>query len=224
MKALTGISMQWNKGEIIALIGPNGSGKTTLLKCILGLVFPSSGDIRLDGKSILRDSEYRRNLGYMSQISRFPDNLKVAELLEILMDVRQMEERSSDFDLFKEFKIEAVKDKLLRNLSGGTRQKVNAAFAFLFNPDILILDEPTAGLDPVSVEILKSKIKSLPSKERLLIITSHILSDLEEFTTRINYLQEGKVKFDLSMDQLIQSTGHERLGKAIARYLNTHPN
>lgn len=86
---MDGIDLNWNKGEVIALIGPNGSGKTTLLKCLLGLVFPNSGDIRLDKSSIINSYQYRERIGYMSQISRFPDQLKVVELQEILTDIRK---------------------------------------------------------------------------------------------------------------------------------------
>ncbi|MBK7230711.1 MAG: ABC transporter ATP-binding protein [Saprospiraceae bacterium] len=222
LKALDGIDLNWNKGEVIALIGPNGSGKTTLLKCLLGLVFPNSGDIRLDKSSIINSYQYRERIGYMSQISRFPDQLKVVELQEILTDIRKKNNAQLDLDLFHAFKIELYKDKSLKTLSGGTRQKVNAAFAFMFDPEILILDEPTAGLDPISVEIFKEKIKSIPINKKYLIITSHILSDLEEITTRINYLQDGKVKFDLSMDQLIQKTGQNKLSKAIAQFLSSN--
>jgi Cu-processing system ATP-binding protein len=107
----------------------------------------------------------------------------------------------------------------MRTLSGGTRQKVSAALAFLFNPDVLILDEPTAGLDPLSSEILKEKILKEKSKNKLILITSHILSDLDELTTHIMYLQEGKQEFFKEIDQLREETGELKLGKAIARIM-----
>ena len=104
----------------------------------------------------------------------------------------------------------------MKALSGGTRQKVSAALAFLFNPDVLILDEPTAGLDPLSSEILKEKIQSEKEKGKLILITSHVLSDLEDFTTDVVYMQEGTIMFTKTMSELKQETGEEKLGKAIA--------
>ena len=107
----------------------------------------------------------------------------------------------------------------MRTLSGGTRQKVSAALAFYFNPDILILDEPTAGLDPLSSEILKEKIMQEKKKNKLILITSHILSDLDELTTDVMYLQEGKLIFLKDIKTLRNETGEDKLGKAIARVM-----
>ena len=107
----------------------------------------------------------------------------------------------------------------MRTLSGGTRQKVSAAVAFLFNPGILILDEPTAGLDPLSSEILKEKILKEKAKGKLILITSHILNDLEELTTDIMYMQEGKMEFIKKIDTLREETGELRLNKAIAKIM-----
>ena len=99
-------------------------------------------------------------------------------------------------------------------------KKVSAAVAFLFDPSVLILDEPTAGLDPLSSEILKEKILNEKSKNKLILITSHILSDLDELTTHIMYLQEGKMEFFKEIEQLREETGEIKLGKAIARIMN----
>ena len=220
VRALDSVDLTWNQGDVIALIGPNGSGKTTLIKCILGLVFPSAGDIHFMGRSILNSYEYRKDIGYMSQISRFPDQLRVGEMLDILTDVRNVKDSDRDMELYEEFKIEQIRDKTMKSLSGGTRQKVNSALAFMFSPKVLIMDEPTAGLDPVAVEILKGKIHRTDKSVRLMIITSHILSDLEDFATRINYLQDGKVRIDYSFAELREKSGESRLSKAIAHILN----
>src|SRR5690606_17471776 len=113
-------------------------------------------------------------------------------------------------------------------MSGGTRQKVSAALAFLFRPPVFILDEPTAGLDPVSVEILKDKIKKERSAGKLFIISSHILSDLEELSSDVIYIFEGKIQFHDSLEELRVQTGETRLSKAIAtlitkKKLQTNP-
>jgi Cu-processing system ATP-binding protein len=121
--------------------------------------------------------------------------------------------------LIEKFRLKEIFNKPMRTLSGGTRQKVSAALAFLFDPDVLILDEPTAGLDPLSSEILKEKILKEKGKNKLVLITSHILSDLDELTTHIMYLQEGKLEFFKEIEQLKEETGELKLGKAIARIM-----
>jgi Cu-processing system ATP-binding protein len=212
--ALNGINAQFKKGQVISLIGPNGSGKTTLIKSILGLVKPESGNIYFNDESISETVEYRNHIGYMPQIGRYPDNMKIGQLFQMIKNIRSQKEW--DEELFYRFKLDTILDKSMKALSGGTRQKVSAALAFLFNPDVLILDEPTAGLDPLSSEILKEKILSEKEKQKLILITSHVLSDLEDLTTDVIYMQDGKIMFTKSMIELKQETGEEKLPKAIA--------
>src|SRR5204862_3172766 len=114
--------------------------------------------------------------------------------------------------------------KRMRTLSGGTRQKVSAALAFMFNPSVLVLDEPTAGLDPVSSEILKEKIIHEKSKGKLVLITSHILSELDDLVTQVVYMQEGKIGFHKSLSELQTETGEEKLNKAIAQFMKRQAN
>ncbi|MBO9683214.1 MAG: ABC transporter ATP-binding protein [Flavisolibacter sp.] len=198
----------------MSLIGPNGSGKTTLIKSILGLVKPGSGQIFFSDETISQNVEYRKNIGYMPQIGRYPDNMKIGQLFKMIKNIRT--EKEWDEEMYYRFKLDTILDKSMKALSGGTRQKVSAALAFLFNPDVLILDEPTAGLDPLSSEILKDKILSEKEKGKLILITSHVLSDLDDLTTDVMYLQDGKIVFNKSMDELKQETGEEKLGKVIA--------
>lgn len=214
LHALNGVNARFNKGQVISLIGPNGSGKTTLIKTILGLVKSDSGSIFFNDEAIAESVEYRKNIGYMPQIGRYPDNMKIGQLFKMIKNIRH--EREWDEELFYRFKLDIILDKSMKALSGGTRQKVSAALAFLFNPDVLILDEPTAGLDPLSSEILKEKIQSEKEKGKLILITSHVLSDLEDFTTDVVYMQEGTIMFTKTMSELKQETGEEKLGKAIA--------
>jgi Cu-processing system ATP-binding protein len=215
LNALNDITAHFNKGQVIALIGPNGSGKTTLIKSILGLVKPDSGVIYFNDSPIKNDVEYRNHIGYMPQIGRYPDNMKIGQLFSMIKNIRG-EAKMVDEELYYRFKLDTILDKSMRALSGGTRQKVSAALAFLFNPDILILDEPTAGLDPLASEILKDKIISEKERGKLILITSHILSDLDEITTDIMYLQDGNVVFFKPLEDLQADTGEEKLGKAIA--------
>jgi Cu-processing system ATP-binding protein len=217
LHALNNISAEFSKGQVISLIGPNGSGKTTLIKSILGLVRPDSGKIYFDGTPIESTVEYRKHIGYMPQIGRYPDNMKIGQLFRMIRNLRA--EKNIDEELFYRFKLDTILDKSMRSLSGGTRQKVSAALAFLFDADVLILDEPTAGLDPLSSEILKEKVIAEKNKGKLILITSHILSDLEELTTDVLYLQDGKMVFFKTMPQLFADTGEEKLAKAIAWFM-----
>lgn len=219
LQALYDVSASFAKGQVISIIGPNGSGKTTLIKSILGMVKPDDGKIYFNETAINGDFIYRMNIGYMPQISRYPDNMKIGQLFKMLKHIREKEYKDLDNDLVEKFNLPAIYDKPMRTLSGGTRQKVSAALAFLFNPDVLILDEPTAGLDPLSAEILKEKIITEKNKNKLILISSHILSDLDDLTTHIMYLQEGKMLFLKDMQTLQDETGETRLGKAIARIM-----
>ena len=219
LQALDNVSALFNKGQVISLIGPNGSGKTTLIKAILGMVKPDSGHVFVDGEQINGDPSYRDKIGYMPQIGRYPDNMKVGQLFKMLKNIRKIPENKIDNDLLIKFNLASIFNKSMRTLSGGTRQKVSAALAFLFNPEILILDEPTAGLDPLSSEILKEKIIAEKEKQKLILISSHILSDLDELTTHVMYLQEGKMLFLKELTTLQSETGEVKLGKAIARIM-----
>lgn len=217
--ALDNVSAIFNKGQVISLIGPNGSGKTTLIKSILGIVRPDSGKIFIDDELINGDPAYRGKIGYMPQIGRYPDNMKVGQLFKMLKNIRNVAENKIDNYLVEQFELEKIFENPMRTLSGGTRQKVSAAIAFLFDPSILILDEPTAGLDPLASEILKEKILVEKKKNKLILITSHILSDLDEMTTHIMYMQEGKMQFFKDIEALREDTGELKLGKAIARIM-----
>jgi len=217
LTALNNVSASCTRGQCVALIGPNGSGKTTLVKSILGMVVPDSGFITFNEKNIHHDWQYRKHIGYMSQIGRYPENMTIGQVLEMMKDIMsQKEQPSLDEDLVKAFMLPSLLNKRMRTLSGGTTQKVSASLAFLFNPDVLILDEPTAGLDPLSSEILKQKIIDEKQKGKLVLITSHILSELDDLITHVLYMQDGSLIFHKSIELLREDTGEEKLSKAIA--------
>lgn len=218
LRVLNNINIGFERGQAVAIIGPNGSGKTTLIKSILGMVMPESGTIRFQGEPIQTDARYRRFIGYMPQIGRYPDNMQVGQLFDMMRDLRKGETAFDD-ELIQAYKLPAIYQKTMRTLSGGTRQKVSAALAFLFDAPVMILDEPTAGLDPLSAEILKEKIGREKQRNKLFLITSHIMSDLEELATDVLYLVEGQLIFFKSLDALKAETGEARLGKAIAQIM-----
>ncbi len=218
LKALDEVTTTCEKAECIALIGPNGCGKTTLIKTILGMVVPDCGSIKFQGLNILNHWQYRDQIGYMPQIGRYPDNMTIGQVLGMMKDIRGKSE-GLDEDLIKAFSVQGLLNKRMGTLSGGTIQKVSAALAFLFNPSVLILDEPTAGLDPVASELFKEKILAEKDKGKLVLITSHILSDLDDLVTRIIYMQDGKLIFHKSIEELRQDTGEDRLVKSIAQVM-----
>lgn len=220
-KVLSNVCLDFEPGQSVALIGPNGSGKTTLIKIILGLVVAKEGSIMVDGRSIAGESDYRKHIGYMPQMSRFPENMSVKQLFSMMKNLRsEVSDHDYDLELYRAYEIEGMGNKRLGILSGGMKQKVSAALAFFFDPPILILDEPTAGLDPLSNEILKEHLKRQVSSGKLVLITSHILNDLDEITTHVAYLMDGKVRFYKSLEQLKKETSESRLNRIITQVLN----
>jgi Cu-processing system ATP-binding protein len=219
LKALDSISARMDAGQAISLVGPNGSGKTTFIKCLLGLVMPDSGSLSLDGEPLPGHWDYRRKIGYMPQIGRYPDNMRVGQVFDMVQEIRRGTFQRIDDDLMRAFGVSAFANKTMRALSGGTRQKVSACLAFMFDPAVLILDEPTAGLDPVSSEILKEKVLAEKAKGKLVLLTSHILSDLDELTTDVMYLIDGKLLFYQPIETLKARTGEDKLNRALAQVM-----
>ncbi len=218
LHVLRGVNTSFAGGEVVSVIGPNGSGKTTLIKSILGMVVPDKGKVYFDGLDVANDFSYRHHIGYMPQIGRYPENMKIGQLFAMMRDLRKSS-TALDEELMHEFQLPAMFDKPMRTLSGGTTQKVSAALAFLFNPKVLILDEPTAGLDPVASETLKAKVLKAKRDGKLVIVTSHIMSEVEEMADKIMYLFEGKINFYKIIADLKAETGEEKLGKAIAKIM-----
>jgi len=219
--ALKDINLTFDKGNIVAVMGPDGSGKTTLLKCILGLVKQDNGDITVKGINTRNNSQYREYIGYMPQTARYPENLKVKELIAMLKDVKG-DHCVYDNELIEKLNLKSVYNKSIGTLSSGTKQRVSGSIAFLFGQEIIILDEPTAGLDPVSTEIMKSKILHEKEKGKLIIITSHITSEVEELADRVVFLLEGSIYADTSVDELKSKTGTASLNSAVARIMESN--
>ncbi len=219
-EALNNINLTFNKGECVALIGPNGCGKTTLIKSILGMVIPTKGEVRVKGELISNNYLYRKSIGYMPQIGRYPENMTIGQVIEMITDVRKSE-NELDEELLEKFVLKDMFQKRMRTLSGGTTQKVSATLAFLFNPDILILDEPTAGLDPLASEILKEKIIAEKEKGKLILITSHLLSELDDLITHIVFMQDGQLIFHKTISEIKELTGEDRISKAISQLLKS---
>lgn len=217
--ALDDLNLSFTNTKSIALIGPNGCGKTTLIKSILGLNVIETGDILVDGKSVKDDYLYRKDIGYMPQIGRYPENMSIGQTIKMIKDTRKTSETHLDTELMENFELEKMYDKKMGTLSGGTTQKVSAVLAFMFDPKIIILDEPTAGLDPLASEILKNKIIKEKNRGKLIIITSHLLSELDDIVSEIVFMNEGKIIVQQSVTDLMTERKSEKISESIISIL-----
>jgi Cu-processing system ATP-binding protein len=219
LTVLDDLTFTLDKEGIYAILGPNGSGKTTFLKTILGMVLPDKGTVFFDQVDISTSHDYRKKLGYLPQIARFPDNITVSELIHMIIDIRQVPAQPEP--LVELFGLKPFLDKKLGNLSGGTRQKVNIVLTFMFDTSVLILDEPTAGLDPVSLIKLKELIANAKQQGKIILITSHIMNLVEELADQIIFLLEGEIHFHGSLNELKEKTKERDLEHAIASLLQS---
>jgi len=217
--ALDDLNLSFTNTKSIALIGPNGCGKTTLIKSILGLNVIETGDILVDGKSVKDDYLYRKDIGYMPQIGRYPENMSIGQTIRMIKETRKTSETHLDTELLENFELEKMYDKKMGTLSGGTTQKVSAVLAFMFDPKIIILDEPTAGLDPLASEILKNKIIKEKNRGKLIIITSHLLSELDDIVSEIVFMNEGKIIVQQSVTDLMTERKSEKISESIISIL-----
>ena len=214
---LDGVSLALGPGRITALVGPNGSGKTTLIKLVLGLARADAGRLTMDGAPFDADGRYRERIGYAPQAPRLPDHLRVGEVVAMLRALRPV--ARVDETLLDEFGLRAEWETRVGTLSGGWRQKLADACAFLFAPDVLLLDEPTAGLDPVASGLLKAELRRARTAGRTVLISSHILSELEELADDVAFLCEGRLRFAGPVSALLHETGTRRLEPAVATLL-----
>lgn len=216
-RVLKGVNTSIKEGNITAILGHNGSGKTTLIKHILGLSIPDKGSIEIDGTIVNGNWDYRSRIGYMSQITHFPGNLKVRELFSMIKDIRGQE--GNELYYIKLFNLHKELDKKLDHLSGGTKQKVNATLTFMFNTPIIICDEPTVGLDPISLVHLKDILIQAKNDGKTVLLVTHILSIVEELCDEILFLQEGVSYFQGTHQELKKLQEETTLEKAIAKMM-----
>ncbi|HLF33935.1 MAG TPA: ABC transporter ATP-binding protein [Cyclobacteriaceae bacterium] len=217
LDVLKGIDIRIKSGITTAILGPNGSGKTTLLKSILGQVRPKSGEIYFKGQPVSGKWEYRKEIGYLPQSSNFPENLKVSELIRLVEDIRGRGDRKNH--LMDIFNLNPSLGKRIKNLSGGTRQKVNLLLTFMFDCPLYILDEPASGLDPVAMLGFRELILSLKEQEKTILVTTHIMGLAEEIADEVVFLLEGKVYFTGALRDLLAHAGEYNLERAIAEIM-----
>ncbi len=198
-KALQGVSLKIEKGETFAIVGPNGAGKTTLLNSILGLTRPTEGKIFVDNIELSQNpKEIKRRIGYLPQRIAFHDNLSVFEVLEFYGALKGVNNTKLE-GILSTVGILEQKNMKVRALSGGMLQRLALAQAIISDPPILILDEPTISLDPEGRITFKKLIKEEKTRGKTILLSSHILSYIEELSDRIAILVRGKV---LALDTL----------------------
>jgi Cu-processing system ATP-binding protein len=216
---LKSIDLNIDSGKVTAIVGPNGSGKTTLIKAILGLVRPTEGIIEVDGSKIKDDYLYRNKIGYMPQIARYPENLTGNEIISLIKSIRENSEYN-DEEIVSSLKLNTEMEKPFKNLSGGTKQKISALIAFAFNAKIIILDEPTAGLDPISSSYFKDLVLKQKEQKKTIILTSHLMNEVQELSDEIVFLLEGEIKFKGTIQSLLEDKKETKLERAIAELMS----
>lgn len=199
--ALNQISLEIPAARVTGLVGPNGCGKTTLIKSILGLCLPDGGEISIRQQDILNQWEYRKDLGYMPQNPEFPAHLRTDELFDFLEDLRGVEAPARK-ELVELFLNEQDRRRPLGVLSGGTKQKIAAIAAFMFNAPLLILDEPTVGLDPLSAVKFKSLVRRRAQAGAAILFVSHIMAEVEELAEHLLFLLDGKIQYSGTLKDL----------------------
>ncbi|MEP6762875.1 MAG: ABC transporter ATP-binding protein [Gemmatimonadaceae bacterium] len=217
-KILHDVNLNITRRSVTAIVGPNGAGKSTLNRILLGLVRADRGSLEFDGLDVGNDVSYRARIGYMPQAARFPENLTVRDVFALLDELRASSV-AVDTSLAVDFDLDQQLHRLVRELSGGQRQRLNAALAFRYRPDLLLLDEPTAGLDPIASRILKRAIANARDNGRAVIVTSHVLAELEEIADRVMFLLEGRVQYSGTMTALLANTASFTLEEAVAKVM-----
>ncbi len=217
---LKNLSINFDDAGIYMILGPNGSGKTTLIKSILGMVIPNSGHIFFEDHSIKKDHLYRNKISYLPQTPHFPSNLSLKELINMIQDLKPC--FSDPIRLINLFGLESFLSQKLAYLSGGTKQKVNILLAFMFDSPVFILDEPSVGLDPIALINLKKIILEEKAKNKLILITTHIISLVEYLADNLIFLLDGTLYYKGNITDLKDKTRKQNLEEAIVTIYQEH--
>ncbi|SMD32446.1 ABC-2 type transport system ATP-binding protein [Reichenbachiella faecimaris] len=218
-KAVNNISFEIKTGEVVGFLGPNGAGKSTTMKMITCYMSPSSGDVRLDNLSILdQPEEVKKKIGYLPENNPLYTDMPIVEYLRFAAEIQGVEKSKISTriaEMIEMCGLDLEKHKKINELSKGYRQRVGLAQAMIHDPEVLILDEPTTGLDPNQIIEIRKLIKKL-GKEKTVILSSHILSEVEATCDRILIINRGRIVADGSSETLRkQSQGQELLHVSI---------
>ena len=191
IKAVNNVSFKIKQREIFGFLGPNGAGKTTTIKAILGLITINSGDIKINGLGILKDGKnVKKNIGYLPEKVAFYDNLTALQNLNFYAEMKNAS-RNQCKTLIDEFGLSEWTNKKVGKFSKGMIQRLGMARAILGNPSVLILDEPSGGLDPRGVVLIRDKIREMRDKGVTIFVSSHILSEIQEVCDRVGIIDKG---------------------------------
>lgn len=215
-EVLKGINLKISEPGVYTILGPNGSGKTTLIKSFLGIVHLGGGQIFLNNK-LVQGFEYRNSISYVPQIAKFPEHLTVQEFLDLIETLRG--ESQNRKELIRLFGIDQYLDKKINNLSGGMRQKVNLTGGLMFDTPVVIMDEPTIGLDPIALLQLNDWISKLKSEQKIILITTHVIDFVETMADEIIFMLEGNICYKGTYDELATQTHSTNLLQAMATLL-----
>jgi len=212
-EAVKDISFKIESGEVVGFLGPNGAGKSTTMNIITGYISASSGNVLIDGYDILENpKEAKKRIGYLPEIPPVYVDMTVTEYLKFVADikgVKKSEVKAMLADIMDKIKISHISHKLIKNLSKGYRQRVGLAQALVGYPEVLILDEPTVGLDPKQIIEIRDVIKEL-SKNHTIILSSHILSEISAVCNRVIIINKGKVVAEDTPDKLSDELGKSK--------------
>lgn len=218
IKAVDNISFTVGEGEILGFLGPNGAGKSTTMNMITGYISSTSGTVTIDGKEILENPrEAKSKIGYLPEIPPLYTDMTVKKYLEFMFDLKKVRlpKKKHIEEVMRLVRITEQADRIIKNLSKGYRQRVGFAQALLGNPPVLILDEPTVGLDPQQIIEIRKLIKSL-GKKHTIIFSSHVLSEISATCDRILVISNGRIVADAKTDELSSSTaGEEKLALVV---------
>ncbi len=204
IKAVDDISFTALSGEVLGFLGPNGAGKSTTMNMITGYLSSTSGTVTVDGSEILENpKETKAKIGYLPEIPPLYPDMTVKRYLEFMFDIKKVKLPKEEHikEVMAIVKILDVQDRIIKNLSKGYKQRVGFAQALLGNPPVLILDEPTVGLDPKQIIEIRNLIKGL-SKKHTVIFSSHVLSEVSAICDRIIVISNGKLVADAKTDEL----------------------
>lgn len=203
-KVVNQIDLSVDQGDIYGFLGPNGAGKTTTIRMLLGLIKPTSGDIKIFGKKLQNHKmEILRGIGSLVEYPSYYGNLTGLENLEAIRRLLQVKDKKRNLDILKVVGLTDAKDKLVKNYSLGMKQRLGIGIALLGSPQLLILDEPTNGLDPAGIQEIRELIKTLPNLYGITImISSHLLNEVDQMANKVGIINQGQLIFQNSIEEL----------------------